>query len=415
LSARRHLRPRTLWLLGLTLILAALVTAIPLGARTAAAQTPETIAGRVVNGTAGGTVPERLEVVLLTLDESKAQIVGRDSTFVDEEGRFEFTGFSTGQGLTYRVAANDGLFTPSVDLANTDDWSNVELVIYDRTRTLDDLWVSSYSLLIPSIDARSRVMGVLGAIDIRNEGDTVWLPELNDPGLTGLDLVRFSIPEGYSNLSVESDLPAGNVMEIGTGFALSTPIPPGEFNILVSFLLAYDGDGFEFPLILPFGADQVRFMLPHAESTITGEGLGQPRTEVVNDRLFTIVEGAGFERGARLTVTVTGLPSPSFVERAVDYFGGRPYIPILAWLAGTAFLSLLAYALIRSRRRPATEAPTRRELVNAIAALDELRDAGKIEPERYTVEREALMRRALRAPEDGEPSMKDETGAAPPA
>ena len=79
MSARRQLRPRTLWLLRLTLIGAALVTAIPLGARTAAAQTPETIAGRVVNGTAGGTVPEGLEVVLLTLDESKAQIVGRDS------------------------------------------------------------------------------------------------------------------------------------------------------------------------------------------------------------------------------------------------------------------------------------------------------------------------------------------------
>ncbi len=409
--ARRDLRP----LLRSALIMVVLVSAIPLGAAAVAAQTPDRIAGRVINGTAGGTAPVGLEVVLLTLDESAAQIVSRVSTVVDGEGRFEFTGFSIAQGLTYRVTANDGLFTPSVDLADTADWSNVELVIFDRTRSLDDLWVSSYSLLIPSIDARSRVMGVLGAIDIRNEGDTVWLPELNDPGLTGLDLVRFSIPEGYSNLSVESDLPAGNVMEIGTGFALSTPIPPGEFNILVSFLLAYDGDGFEFPLILPFGADQVRFMLPHAESMITGEGLGQPGTEVVNDRVFTIVEGAGFDRGARLTVTVSGLPSPSFVERAVDYFGGRPYIPILAWLAGTAFLSLLAYALIRSRRRPATEAPTRGELVNTIAALDELRDAGKIEPERYTVEREALMRRALRAPEDGEPSMKDETGAAPPA
>ena len=52
---------------------------------------------------------------------------------------------------------------------------------------------------------------------------------------------------------------------------------------------------------------------------------------------------------------VSGLPSPSFVERAVDYFGGRAYIPILAWLAGTAFLSLPAYALIFSRRRQAIE------------------------------------------------------------
>ena len=412
---RRDPRPRIVWLLRLTLVFIALSAGIPFGAGSAAAQTPETIAGRVINGTAGATVSGGLEVVLLTLDESRAQIVGRDSTFVNDEGRFEFTGFAVGPGLTYRVAANDGLFTPSVDLTDAADWSNVELVIYDRTRSLDDLRVSSYSLLVPSIDARSRTMGMLGAIDIRNEGDTVWLPDLSDPGLTGLQLVRFSIPEGYSNLSVESDLPAGNVMEIGTGFALSTPIPPGEFNILMSFLLGYAGDGFEFPLILPFGADEVRFMLPYGETTITGDGLGPPRTTVVNERVFTIVEGTGFERGARLTVTVSGLPSPSFVEKAVDYFRGRAYIPILAWLAGIAFLSLLAYALIRARNRPPATGQTRRELVSAIAALDDLRDAGKLAPEEYAAEREALMRRALRAPQDGKPSMKDETGAAPPA
>ena len=412
---RRRRSPRIVWLLRLSLIVIALSVAIPIRTDRTAAQTPESIAGRVINGTAGATVSGGLEVVLLTLDESRAQIVGRDSTFVNDEGRFEFTGFAVGPGLTYRVAANDGLFTPSVDLADAADWTNVELVIYDRTRLLDDLWVSSYSLLVPSIDARSRTMGVLGAIDIRNEGDTVWLPDLTDPGLTGLQLVRFSIPEGYSNLSVESDLPAGNVMEIGTGFALSTPIPPGEFNILMSFLLAYDGSGFEFPLILPFGADEVRFMLPHGETTITGEGLGPPRTTVVNDRVFTIVEGTGFERGTRLTVTVSGLPSPSFVERAVDYFGGRAYIPILAWLAGIAFLSLLAYALIRARNRPPATGQTRRELVSAIAALDDLRDAGKLAPREYAAEREELMRRALRAPQDGKPSMRDETGATPPA
>ena len=414
--ASRHLRPRTVWLTKFTLIVVASFAAIPLGAVAASAQAPESIAGRVINGTASATVSEGLEVVLLTLDESRAQIVGRDSTFVNDEGRFEFTGFAVGPGLTYRVAANDGLFTPSVDLADAADWTNVELVIYDRTRLLDDLWVSSYSLLVPSIDARSRTMGMLGAIDIRNEGDTVWLPDLSDPGLTGLQLVRFSLPEGYSNLSVESDLPAGNVMEIGTGFALSTPIPPGEFNILMSFLLGYEVDGFEFPLILPFGADEVRFMLPHGETTITGDGLGPPRTTVVNDRVFTIVEGTGFERGTRLTVTVSGLPSPSFVERAVDYFGGRAYIPILAWLAGTAFLSLLAYAFIRARKRPPATGQTRRELVDAIAALDDLRDAGKIAPEEHASKREELMRKALSAPHDGEePSRRDETGAAPPA
>ena len=412
MTARRALLPRLGWLLSPALIAIALVAAIPLGA---GAQTPEIISGRVINGTAGAAVPDGLEVVLLTLDEGKAQIVDRDSAFVDEEGRFEFTEFPTAPGLTYRVAANDGLFTPSVDVSDAADWSNIELVVYERTKALDDLWVSSYSLLVPSIDARSRTMGVLGAIDLRNEGDTVWLPDLTDPALTGLQLLRFSLPAGFSDLSVESDLPPGNVMEIGTGFALSTPAPPGEFNILFSFLLAYDGNGFEFPLNLPFGADEVRFMMPEEGITITGEGLGPPRTTVVNDRTFTIVEGSGFERGTRINVTFDGLPSPTFVERAVDYFGDRAYIPILAWLVGAAFLSLLAFAFIRARNRPPTAEPTRRELVEAIAALDDLRDAGEIEADEYTGKREELMRKALNAPPEAKTSRQDESGAAPPA
>ena len=384
----------------MTLIAVVLVAFIPLGTGAASAQTPETISGRVVNGTAGAAVPEGLEVVLLTLDENRAQIVGRDSVAVDAQGRFQFTGFATGPELTHRVAAADGLFTPSVDLRDAADWSDIELVIYERTRALDDIWVSSYSFLVPSIDARSQTMGVLGAIDIRNEGDTVWMADLTDPALSGPQLLRFSLPEGYSGLSVESDLPPGNVMEIGTGFALSTPAPPGEFNILVSYLLAYDGNGFEFPLNLPFGADVVRFMMPEEGITITGGGLGPPKTTVVNDRTFTIVEGSGFERGTRINVVIAGLPSPTFVERAVDYFGGRAYIPILAWLVGAAFLSLLAYAVIRARNRPVAAGPTRSELVDAIAALDDLRDAGEIGPDQYAAERAELMRRAVDAPPD---------------
>ena len=415
MNARLRVGPRRAWLVRLALIFAAFALAVPLSARTTAAQSPEAISGRVVNGTESATVPEGLEVVLLTLDESQAQIVGRDSAIVDEDGRFEFTGFATGPELTYRVAAADGLFTPSVDLRDPADWSNIELVIYERTKALDDIWVSSYSLLVPSIDARSRTMGVLGAIDLRNEGDTVWLPDLADPALTGLQLLRFSVPAGFSELSVESDLPPGNVMEIGTGFALSTPVPPGEFNILFSFLMAYDGNGFEFPLNLPFGTDDVRLMMPGEGITITGEGLGPPRTTVVNDRTFTIVEGSGFDRGTRINVTFDGLPSPTFVERAVDYFGDRAYIPIVAWLVGAAFLSLLAFAFIRARNRAVAAGETRSELVDAIAALDDLRDAGEIEAEEYAARREELMQKALNAPPDAESSRRDETGAAPPA
>ena len=156
-------------------------------------------------------------------------------------------------------------------------------------------------------------------------------------------------------------------------------------------------------------------MMPEEGITITGEGLGPPRTTRVNDRTFTIVEGSGFDRGTRINVTFDDLPSPTFVERAVDYFGDRAYIPIVAWLVGAAFLSLLAFAFIRARNRPVAAGQTRSELVDAIAALDDLRDTGEIDADEYAAERDELMQKAINAPPVAGPPRRDETGTAPPA
>ena len=378
------------------LLLALLALSDGFSAGAATGQTiPSIISGRVLNGTAGGLAPEGMEVLLLTLNEAAGQIVGRESTRTGAGGRFEFTGVSGGEGLTLRVVANDGAYTPSVDLSGDSDWSNVQVVTYERTKSLDDISVTSYSLLVPSIDARGRSMGVLGSIGLINDGDTVWIPDLSDPSLTGLDLLRFSLPEGYTDLSVESDLPAGNVMEIGTGFALSTPVPPGEFNILVSFLLEYEGNGFDFPLNLPFGGGQVRLILPEGQGSVSGDGLELAETQVVNDRAFTIVTGDGFVRGSRVPIVFADLPGPSLAESVTDYIVHRAYIPILAWSSGALLIGLLGYAMLRSRRKSSATMDARRELVLAIAALDDRYEAGQIDEERYKAEREDLKRRAL--------------------
>ncbi len=413
-------RPRHVTLPVRSLLAAALLAAIAaslLPARDYAnAQIPTAdISGRVVNGTAGASPPEGMEVALLTLDESAGQIVARETTTTGPGGRFSFSGVARDPRLAWRVIAIDGEFTPSVDLDADSDWAEVEVVTYERTKSLDDISVTSYSLLIPSIDARARAMGVLGAIGLRNDGDTVWIPDLSDPALTGLQLVRFSLPRGYTGLSVESDLPAGNVMEIGTGFALSTPVPPGEFNILMTFTLNYEGDGFDFPLNLPFGGDNVRLMLPDGQGAIAGDGLGPPTRQVVGERAFTIVTGEGFDRGSRVSVSFSKLPVPSVAESVTDYILQRPYVPVLAWLTGIVLIGLFGYALVRALRGPAVRAAGRRELVLAIAELDERYSAGQVDEDRYLAERAELKRRALQATgEAGQPGMESRETVPPP-
>ncbi|MDA0677234.1 MAG: hypothetical protein O2788_04430 [Chloroflexi bacterium] len=372
---------------------------------------PTVISGRVVQGTPGSEIPAGVSVVLLVVDDARQEIVATESKLVGTNGEFEFTDFLAGPGFTYRVAADDGSeYTPSIDLSAADStFDNVELTIYDRTESLDDISVSTYSLLIPSIDRIGRRVGMLGVVQISNRGDHVWIPDTDNPALTGFDLFRFNLPEGFSDLSVESNLPSGNILEIGTGFALTNPIPPGDFDILMTFIAPYEGNTLTFPLRLPYGADLVRIMLPEGQGSVTGLGFGPSEGALIDSTAYSVVTGQSYARDSQLDVTFSDLPTPSLVERIQSFLEGRGYIVVIAWVAGAAMLGLLAYAFFFARKRsqaddegddyPEYDDMERTEIVEAIAELDAQHDAGEIEVSDYTARRAFLTRAALSMPE----------------
>ena len=389
-------------LLAILLISTVLVSFVPGGSPTANAQAPPTeIIGIVVNGTEGGVVPADLEVLLLTVDDAAGQIIEQDPTTVNADGTFSFGNLISSPGITFRVVANAGKFTPSVDLSSVDDWSNVRLTVYDETSSLDDITLSSYVMMIPTIDARSRQAGILTVVNVNNTGDMVWIPDLEDPNLTGLDLLRFNLPDGFSDLSVESELPAGNILQINTGFAMTNPIPPGEAAILMSYIIGYSGDGFDFTLKLPYGLDQVRLLLPDGGGTISGEGLGQIESVVVAENVFNSVEGNDYPAGSELVITFSGMPQPTPLQSVSDFFQGRTYVIVIIWIVGIALLGILGYAMYSSRkggrRRDDTAEvfASRGDVVAEIAALDEAFESDEIEEDSYRDRRDDLKRLAL--------------------
>ncbi|MDA1279932.1 MAG: hypothetical protein O3B95_07815 [Chloroflexi bacterium] len=359
------------------------------------------IRGVVVNGTEGGSIPAGLEVLLLTVNDQAGQIIEQKSIAVDTDGTFAFGNLISSPGVTFRVVANAGDYTPSVDLAEVDDWTNVRLTIYDPTTSLDDLTINSYVMMVPTIDARSRQAGILSVVNVSNRGSNVWIPDLADPTLTGLDLLRFNLPDGFSDLTVESELPAGNVLEIQTGFALTNPVPPGDFAILMSYIIPYQGDGFEFTLKLPYGADVVRLQLPDGGGTITGNGLGSAESVVVADSVFNSFEGAGYAADENVELSFTGMPQPTLLQTLGDFFNGRTYVIVIIWVVGIALLAVLGYALYSSKRgNMATsedddEPATRADIVAEIAALDEDYEALRIGEDDYNERRGELTRLAL--------------------
>jgi len=389
-------------LLAILLITTVLVSFGPGGSPIANAQAPPTeIIGIVVNGTEGGVVPADLEVLLLTVDDAAGQIIEQDPTTVNADGTFSFGNLISSPGITFRVVANAGKFTPSVDLSSVDDWSNVRLTIYDETSSLDDITLSSYVMMIPTIDARSRQAGILTVVNVNNTGDMVWIPDLEDPDLTGLDLLRFNLPDGFSDLSVESELPAGNILQIDTGFAMTNPIPPGEAAILMSYIIGYSGDGFDFTLKLPYGLDQVRLLLPDGGGTISGEGLGQIESVVVAENVFNSVEGNDYPAGGVLVIAFSGMPQPTLLQTVSDFFQGRTYVIVIIWIVGIALLGILGYAMYSSRKGGSSRDDiaevfaSRGDVVAEIAALDEAFESDEIDEGAYRGRRDDLKQLAL--------------------
>ncbi len=395
---------------------AAVFLAIALGSspKPASAQDfPTEISGQVVQGTPGATVPAGLTVVLLVVDEARQEIISNESTIIGTNGRFSFTEVLSGPGLTYRVAADDGEYTPSVDIRpGEDSFTDVELTIYDRTQSLDDIRVSTFSMLVTGIESSDRLMGVLGVITLINSGDRVWIPDISDPGLTGLDLLRFNLPEGFTELSVETTLPPGNILDISTGFAMTNPVPPGEHEILVTYLANYDGDSLEYPLRLPYGADQVRIMLPEGDGDITGLGFGPAEGAIVVEEAYSVVTGESYPRDSQLDVVFSSLPTPSLLQNIQSFFDGRSYIILIGWVAAAGMFGLLGYAFFFARRRsPALELAVagdypeygdlnRTEIVETIARLDDERESGGIDDAEYSSRRAALTKAALSADKD---------------
>jgi len=376
---------------------------------------PESILGKVSNGTDGGVVPTDLQVILMSIDLGSNSIIEQETTTVNQDGIFRFDNLVSGPGLSYRVVVNHGTFTPSVDMANVENWQNVRLSIFDETKSLEDITVSSYVMMIPTIDARSRQVGVLTVINVDNRGDTVWVPDLTDPALTGLDLLRFNLPKGFSDLAIESQLPTGNILEIDTGFALTNPVPPGEAAILISYIIRYENDSFDFNLKLPYGADQVRILLPDEGGTISAEGFGAGESVVVAEKMFNQYQGEDYAAGVELLTTFSELPQPTTLQKLSDFFKGRTYVIAIISVVGIALLSILGYAMFSSRKNSDLSSDddddviSRADVIAEIAALDEEFEANNIDEDDYNERRDELKRLVLVLEEYSAASLSDKS------
>ena len=369
----------------------------------AAAQESSVISGRAMNGTVGTAPPEGLDVTLHIIADSGIVNVARTAT--DSDGRFEFTDVEVIEGASYAVAARYGDILYSVNLSPDFFLAPVEIIVYEPTGVIEDIVVESDVLLLRGAKESKNSVTAIEVITLTNASDRAFIPDLSQPAM--MQFLRFSRPPEALELEVASDMPGGQVITVGTGFAISSPVTPGEHRVSYSYQMPYDGDSLEFTHSFPMGARTFRLLVEAG----TGEVLAPPLVPATSPvdlggQEYMAWEASNLPAAARFNIGLDGLPRPSLGSRIRQGITDGPYLTAaLPALVGAVMLALLAYTVIGKRRSAALSGVDGEEaaeqefdragLVREIAELDDLYDAGGIDLEDYNSKRDELKNRLM--------------------
>ena len=405
-------------------LIAAALALVLLASGPAAVQAQETITilGRVVAGTRDAVLPSGIPVLLLISNPAGGLVATSQTT----------TGPGGGFQLDQVPRTEDGIYALSVDYAGVfystslglQDLSNeVRLTVYESTQDAAVVKVTRQVLVITGVDEKNREISALEFVLLTNTSDRTLLPDLSNPAT--LSFLRFALPSQAEALDVRSDLPGGDIVTIGTGFALTSAVPPGDHSVDFSFRFPYRGDSVSYRQSLPQGAEVYQVLVPQGLTGVTVTPLRSISPVNIGTSLYLAWEGREFEPGQGIVLELTNLPQPSLAARLETSITDGTFWKIAIPSAVGAILAfLLLFGTLKGHRRetvPATtgsdgitgEVAQRDALVREVAALDEQFQQGDVVEADYHQQREGLIARILGpvGQTDGEDA---ETPAEPP-
>ncbi len=379
------------------------------------AQDTTTVQGVISNGTPGAEIPVDLTV---TLDVYRlGERIESTNTVSDADGGFSFEGVPGGFGIGYILSAQyaGGFYFFEKDYPLPPE--PVELLVYESTSDGEAVRVNVHTLVVNGADADTGLMNVLALVGLENSGDRTFVPDAPQAGM--MSFLRFSLPPLAGEVDVQSNLRGGSVIQIDLGFAMTTPIPPGSYEIAYTYQAAYEGGKLSYTQSFPFGADTFRVLLLSGLGSVSGDGLEETEQATLGDQDYTQLEAKDMDVGARVDLEFSGLPQPPLWKRWQKSASQEGFVQIAIPSAfGVALLSLLGYVLLQ-RREPAVavagalgDPAQRSALVETMANLDDSFQRRELEEGEYLQQRRVLKDQAMRG--IGDPGEKDKASGPQP-
>ncbi len=385
-----------------------------------AAQSQEllTVRGTFINGTEGFAVPENLTVLML-ITGPDGTLEGTGQTLAEPDGSFAFDGIAKVPDGVYTLSVDyDGVFY-GLTIPVDDLDGEKTITVFEATEDAEIMVVDRQVMVITGFDLSERVATATEFVRFTNPTDRTLQPNLETarPGM--FSFMRFALPPNAANVTVQSDLRGGEVISVGTGFALTAPVPPGEHSVDFAYTFPIDGGSVTYRNSLPQGAGIFQILVPERWDGIEIGGLDARQPVGIQDEIYRAWEARDIPAGPGINIVMNGLPQPGLFARAGSTLEGDSFwLTAIPSAVGAVLAALLIVGTVR-RFRPegvgvavgessadegdAMPASQRERLVLMLAQLDQLYENRGIEEEQYLQQRAVLVARALDQPGDAEP------------
>jgi hypothetical protein len=298
------------------------------------------VEGEIANATPGG---DGVSGIAVTFHMQSASVHDHSESLTDDAGRFRFDGITFDPTLVYGMSVKyqGALYGMDIDLSQGSP-APIAVDVYDATDSQDGLFFASESVLFASADESSRTVSTLEIIMLVNDSQLTYVP-----GSGPMELLRFGLPEDASDLRLETTLVGADFIQVDLGFALLASVPPGEHELMYSYVFPYDGAEASFIRTLRNEVKQLRVLAPIEVLKLSSDRFGDPETVAIGDRPYQLLEADGLEVGDVVSFTLGGLPQPTLRDDISGLFDGVRFEYAAPVSLGLVMVSILAYALWR--------------------------------------------------------------------
>ncbi len=357
----------------------------------AGAQATGTIRGRLANKSAQGESVAGQTVNLLAFNEGAEKDKRTATTAAD--GTFTFADLPT-TGQQYVLAADYlgvTYYSEEIDLSQGEASREVELAVYSTTDKADALSITR-SHLIVDVEAEQKALVVLEALIVSNAGDRTYVGgEKMGQGVA--PTLRLKLPKGAVGVQFSEGLSEERSVVMNDMVVDTAPVLPGPRQIVLSYFVPYEGASASLARGMDYPIERAIVLVRDIGAEVSAEGLPNKDTREFSGARYVQLSGDNLKAGQTLSIQLDNIPATIAPQGAASAgsVAGQGAVWAAAGLAGLALALGVAYPLLRRRRgasaRVASVAASASSdwdrLVQAIAALDDEYDAGRVPEEEY--------------------------------